>query len=481
MRFVETDELEVGMRPAEDIYDEENVLLLDSSKRLDQSYIDGLRNMGVTGIYIEDYLSKDVVVKNAITTKQRKRTVSSLQKMDIDAGMDEAKDIVSGIVHNDDISLDMKDMRSFDNYTFYHSVNVAVLCTIIGKEYGLNSRELVMLCTSGLFHDLGKTRLDIRVLNKPGKLTQEEFAQIKRHVEYSYEILKARQDIAECVREGALYHHENFDGTGYPRGLKGEQIPLFARIMRVADVYDSLISKRPYKEAFPVNETIEYLLGGCGTLFDESVVSAFLHSVPIYPKGQKVKLTDGREGFIIANNHENVLRPTIRLFTGKDIDLTDPEYFTVSVAVTMEDENMPDFRDEMQRRMQWKQKDRTYRLFVCDDIAAYSILESDYELTPVADAKELMKKLLKESLPDLLIWHVLEDDEEEILFLQKLSKAYPKLKCVYVFDKYDMNLILELGKTNGEDYLIKPLHPLVLQEKIEKIIKKIYEQKELET
>lgn len=478
MRFVEIDELEVGMQPAEDIYDDEdNVLLLDSSKKLDASYIEGLKNMGVLGIYIEDNLSRDIVVKNAISTRQRKKTVESLKKMDIDAGMDEAKDIVSGIVHNDDISLNMKDMRSFDDYTFFHSVNVAVLATIIGKEFGLNSRDLVRLCISGLFHDLGKTRLDINVLNKPGRLDQEEFAQIKKHVRYSYDILKARTDIDESVREGALYHHENYDGTGYPEGLKGDKIPLFARILRVADVYDSLISKRPYKEPFPVNETIEYLLGGCGTLFDEKVVIAFLRSVPIYPKGQKVKLTDGREGFIIANNHENVLRPTVRLFTGEDIDLTDPKYLTIAISVTME--GVPDFSDELQRRRQWKQKDRAYKLMVCDTSdSEYMMLEENYEVQYVKTSKEMVTTLVKGGyMPDLLVFHV-NDEGQEVPFLQKLARIYPSLKCVYVFDKYDMQLILSLGRTNGVDYLIKPLHPLVTQEKLEKTLDRLYNKDE---
>lgn len=478
MRFVEIDELEVGMQPAEDIYDDEdNVLLLDSSKKLDASYIEGLKNMGVLGIYIEDNLSRDIVVKNAISTRQRKKTVESLKKMDIDAGMDEAKDIVSGIVHNDDISLNMKDMRSFDDYTFFHSVNVAVLATIIGKEFGLNSRDLVRLCISGLFHDLGKTRLDINVLNKPGRLDQEEFAQIKKHVRYSYDILKARTDIDESVREGALYHHENYDGTGYPEGLKGDKIPLFARILRVADVYDSLISKRPYKEPFPVNETIEYLLGGCGTLFDEKVVIAFLRSVPIYPKGQKVKLTDGREGFIIANNHENVLRPTVRLFTGEDIDLTDPKYLTIAISVTME--GVPDFSDELQRRRHWKQKDRAYKLMVCDTSdSEYMMLEENYEVQYVKTSKEMVTTLVKGGyMPDLLVFHV-NDEGQEVPFLQKLARIYPSLKCVYVFDKYDMQLILSLGRTNGVDYLIKPLHPLVTQEKLEKTLDRLYNKDE---
>lgn len=476
MRFVEIEELKPGMQPAEDIYDDQdNVLLLDSSKILDESYIEGLKNLGVLGIYIEDELSKGIIVKNAISMRQRKKTVESLKRMDIDAGMDEAKGIVSGIVHNNDISLDMRDMRSFDDYTFYHSVNVAVLATIIGKGYGLNSRDLMLLCTAGLFHDLGKTRIDKNILNKPARLTQDEFGLVKKHSQYSYDILDARKDIADCVKQAALYHHENYDGSGYPAGRKGEEIPLFARILRVADVYDSLISKRPYKEAFPVNETIEYLLGGCGTLFDERVVTAFLRNVPIYPKGQKVRLSDGREGFIAANNHENVLRPLVRLFTGKDVDLTDPANLTISIAVTLENGTIADFSDEMQRRLSWRQKESVHKLMICGiDQIACSLLEQRYEVRYAKDSKDMVTQIAKGGyMPDLMIYYV-EDEDEQMQFLQRFSHLYPGVKAIYVFDKYELNMVLDLGRANGMDYLILPLHPMLVLEKVEKALDRLF-------
>lgn len=466
MRFVEIEELEVGMQPAEDIYDDDDVLLLDSTKKLDEQYINGLRNMKILGIYIEDYLSKDVVIKNAISHRQRRKTVESLKNMDIAAGMTEAKSIVAGIVNNNDISLDMKDMRTFDDYTYFHSVNVAVLATLIGKGYGLNSRDLVALCIAGLFHDLGKTKVDVGVLNKPGRLDQTEFNQIKKHVNYSYDLLASRSDIDEQAKLAALYHHENFDGTGYPEGLAGEKIPLFARILRVADVYDSLISKRPYKEPFPVTETIEYLLGGCGTLFDSRVVYAFLRAVPIYPKGQKVRLSDGREGFVVSNNIENPLRPTVRLFTGEDIDLAGPRHLTLSIAVTLD--QSPDFSDELQRRKQWR-KNEYKKIMVCDEKAEYEVLDVDYDLDFHETMKSLVTALVKHGQPDLLIIRV-RPEGDEIPLILKLRQAYPSLKIVAVLDSYDMKLIVDLGPAKLAGYIMKPQDMRSLVEKVENVL-----------
>ncbi len=466
MRFVEVEELEVGMQPAEDIYDDDDVLLLDSRRKLDEHYISGLRKMKILGIYIEDYLSKDVVVKNAISHRQRKKTVDSLKNMDFAAGMQEAKGIVAGIVNNNDISLDMKDMRSFDDYTYFHSVNVAVLATMMGKEYGLNSHDLVALCIAGLFHDLGKTKVDNKLLNKPGRLEQEEFNQIKRHVNHSYDLLVGRTDIDEQAKLAALYHHENYDGSGYPEGLTGDKIPLFARILRVADVYDSLISKRPYKEPFPITETIEYLLGGCGTLFDSKVVYAFLRAVPIYPKGQKVRLSDGREGFVISNNIENPLRPTVRLFTGEDIDLAGPKHLTLSIEVT-KDSN-PDFSDELMRRKQWKNTE-TKRLMICDKKQEYERLEEEYEVDFYDNMKTLVTDLVKGKHPDILMIRV-QAAGTEIPLIMKLRQAYPKLKIVAILDSYEMNLIVDLGPAKLAGYIIKPMDIHSLKDKIKGII-----------
>ncbi len=469
MRFVELDELKVGMIPAEDIYDEGNkVMLLDSSKALDEHYIEGLRKNNIQGIYIEDALSKGLVIHDAINRVQRKRTVNALKNMDFDATRNEAKGIVSGIVKHGTISMDMKDMRDFDNYTFFHSVNVAVLATVIGKGYGLNSTDLLRLCESGLFHDLGKTKVDKNILNKPGRLTKEEFAEIKKHTEFSYEILKERKDIIEDVRLGALYHHENYDGTGYPHGLAGEKIPLFARILRVADVYDSLMSKRPYKEPFPSNETIEYLMGGSGTLFDPKVVISFIKAVPVFPLGQTVRLSDGREGFVFENNHQSVLRPKIKLFDGSILDLAAPKNLSLGIKVTGTEQ--PDMAEEFARRALWSTEEKK-TVMICDKKEDYTSIMSDFEVEFATDIKVLVRDMMKNGTPDLLILHMDEDITNLPIALQ-LHKAFPNLKIVFSFDRFERSMLLKLTDTRAADYLIKPYNDINLRERIQKAIEK---------
>ncbi len=177
------------------------------------------------------------------------------------------------------------------------------------------------MCVSAVFHDMGKMLIDKDILNKPGKLNPQEFEIMKQHPQLSYDMLAEKWNIPARVRMGALCHHENEDGSGYPKGLTGEKIHPFAKIIHVTDVYDALSSKRPYKEACSFSEALEYLMGGCGTMFDKKVVEAFLNYVPVYPKGSMVELSDGREALVVENYPRNLLRPQLRLTDGTTLDL----------------------------------------------------------------------------------------------------------------------------------------------------------------
>ena len=186
---------------------------------------------------------------------------------------------------------------------------------------GFSADKLKELCIAGMFHDMGKLEVPAEILNKPSKLTTEEYDIIKKHPQKSYDLLADRFEISSNVRMGVLCHHENEDGSGYPRGLTGDKINIFAKILHVVDVYDALTSKRSYKKAYACSEALEYLMGGTATLFDEKVVDVFMKYVPIYPKGMQVLLSDGRKGVIVRNNHISSLRPVVRMVVGLDIDL----------------------------------------------------------------------------------------------------------------------------------------------------------------
>lgn len=168
-----------------------------------------------------------------------------------------------------------------DHYTSGHSERVGLLTHLIGREMGVNEAELQDFEWAGLLHDVGKIGVPEEILRKPGKLTDEEFAQVKRHPVMGYEILKPIARF-QAVLDGALYHHENPDGSGYPRGLKGDAIPSVARIIHVADVFDALSSTRAYRAAFTVEQACDILKKEAGTKLPSDEVAAFLKALQKY-------------------------------------------------------------------------------------------------------------------------------------------------------------------------------------------------------
>ena len=198
-----------------------------------------------------------------------------------------------------------------------------MLSTGIAIELHQSQGDIKEVILAALLHDIGKSNIDHEIIVKPGRLTDEEFDKIKQHPYIGYRKLKQTGGYSANVLSGVLFHQEKFDGSGYPTGLAGKKIPLIARILTVADVFDALTSNRPYRRPWSVAETEEYMLGGCGVHFDFDVTAAFLRSFNPYPVGTVVSLSDGRHGVVVKNN-TNVLRPDVRIYgegAGEVIDL----------------------------------------------------------------------------------------------------------------------------------------------------------------
>lgn len=214
-------------------------------------------------------------------------------------------------------------LQNYDDYTYKHCLRVAMLSTSICTELRLDRESTKETIVSALLHDIGKSNIDHDIIIKPGKLTDAEYEEIKRHPIIGYQILKRTGGYNGNILSGVLFHQEKFDGTGYPTGISGGKIPLIARIITVADVFDALTSNRPYRKPWSVAETEEYMLGSCGTHFDYQVTSAFLRAFNPYPIGTMVSLSDGRHAVVIGHN-TNVLRPTVRIMGemgGEELDL----------------------------------------------------------------------------------------------------------------------------------------------------------------
>jgi len=216
----------------------------------------------------------------------------------------------------------MVDLKVFDDYTYYHSVNVAVLSIVLGTALGLDKTELCNLGFGALLHDIGKVFIDKNILNKRGPLTDDEFTLMKKHPSLGYDYLIKEFGGSLSSQLGILDHHEKFRGDGYPNNIKGEDISLFGRIISIADVYDALVSDRPYRKALIPSEAIEYIMGATYTFFDPELVKVFITKIAPYPVGTCVKLSNGLIGIVTENFESYCLRPNVRVFQDGDLKVT---------------------------------------------------------------------------------------------------------------------------------------------------------------
>lgn len=332
MRFVKTDELKPGMVSIKNIYNENNVKLLGKNTPLTSIIIEKMKQIGYEGIFIYDQYSDFEEITEIIDESQRMKMLSALKTLNIDKIVYFSGEIVDALLEQTDICLDFNELRNYHNSTYEHSINVAMLSVSCGIGLGLNNYQLNELALSAMLHDIGKECIPLEILDKPDKLNEAEREIINYHPQFGYDMLKDNTNITSTVRVSVLEHHENYDGTGYPRGLKGDEIYLYARIIHVADVYDALCSKRSYKKDYDPAESIEYLMSNCGTMFDVDIVSTFLKYVVVYPVGINVKLSNGEVAHVIKNRSQYVLRPVVVTSSGKVIDLAkDSRYYSVTI------------------------------------------------------------------------------------------------------------------------------------------------------
>jgi len=205
-------------------------------------------------------------------------------------------------------------LKTADDYTYMHSVAVCGLMIALGRVLGLEGEELRQVGLGGLLHDLGKISMPMEVLNKPGKLTDEEFATIKGHPRAGWKILKKSNEVSETPLDICLHHHERVDGNGYPERISGNALTLHARMGAVCDVYDAITSDRPYKAGWAPAESIKRMSEWCKGQFDETVFKAFVKTMGIYPTGSLVKLKSGRLGVVTDQSEGSLLQPRVKVF-----------------------------------------------------------------------------------------------------------------------------------------------------------------------
>lgn len=338
MRFVAANCLREGMQLAKPLYRGINTMLA-SGITLTQPYIDGIQRSGYPGAYIDDDLSQDIEVVDMISEELRMETMKGMRKI-ITTAQNGGKSLrtpnitaqVEHIVHelsgNRNVMVNMLDLSSFDSYTYSHSLNVAVLSVVLGIAMNFPIGDLVSLGTGALLHDIGKVFIKKEIIQKHGPLTPEEFEQVQTHSRVGYDYILSEYRLPPRNCRPILEHHERFDGSGYPMKKRGTEISLYGRVTAVADVYDALISERPYRKALPPNEGVEYVMASAGTLFDPQAVSAFTRKIAPYPAGTSVTLSNGWTALVVKNYASYCLRPKIRVYRQDGVDV---EPFEISL------------------------------------------------------------------------------------------------------------------------------------------------------
>lgn len=219
----------------------------------------------------------------------------------------------SSILRNHNALLSLSRIRAMDKYTFEHSVSVSVLMMSFAKSMGLSRKIINEVGIGGLLHDIGKTLTASEILNKPGKLTAQEFVMMKEHVVDSRKILQKSKGLSQIALDVAALHHERYDGSGYPLGLKGNDISLYGQMSAITDVYDALTADRCYHKGKEPSEVLKLLFKWSGSHFNPELVQKFIQSVGIYPAGSLVLLSNHYLAKVIDIN-ENLLKPEVELF-----------------------------------------------------------------------------------------------------------------------------------------------------------------------
>ena len=315
------------------LYDNNEKVLLKANRKLTKNYINRIQQMDIAGLYVfeDDEIEEHTPI---ISEQTRLKAIKSLKRLNIDDCVYIANSIVEEIRECDSMIVETINLSTYDNYTYSHSVNVDILSVILGVALGLRDDELRKLSQAALLHDIGKTCVPIEIINKPGKLTEEEYAEVKNHPRYGYNMLRDNYEVSSVARNAILSHHENEDGSGYPRGLTSEKIHLFAKIIHIADVYDALTTKRVYKDAMNPADALEYLMGNAQRMFDKDMVATFMEYIAPYPLGVQVELSTGQKAYVIKNNRAMLSRPMVRLDGGATIDLLERLDITITKLLT---------------------------------------------------------------------------------------------------------------------------------------------------
>ncbi len=473
MRFVAVGDLEPGMKLGRKIIDRRRTSMLEKGVVLSETNIQRLMTNGYLGAYIADPFSDEVEIQETVQEKTIQDGIDAVADENVGSIIDVASRLVQDISKLGRVSVDLLDLRSYDDYTYHHSVNVAVYAVAVGTRMGLDDEQLQELSLAALCHDLGKSRIDPKVINKKERLTDEEFEEIKRHPRYGYEMLYNNSMVSAAVRQAVICHHENENGSGYPLGKMGDEIPLYAKIIHAVDVYDALTSRRPYKDPYAPVDALEYMIGGVDILFDHKVVEVMQKVIPAYPPGMDVGLSNGEKAVVLAHTSD-ALRPRIKIYeSGKEVDLSSDLHYrrvfiTASGILMQESESGVEALNESRG----KERQVPKNIVVVDDSQlslrqTQSILGEEYNLTLLESGVACLNYIKAKGVPDLLIMDIDMPMLDGMTTVENLrKKGYQGLKVMFLTAVANRETVVRCNKVGAIDYILKPVNPIYLRERV---------------
>lgn len=334
MRRVSLERLKDGMKLGRTIYSSEGKVLLAAGQEINERYKKKLKDLGIMYVYVEDARTKDIEIADVVSEKTRidlnssvKHTMWQMKKKNTLIDIKGIKEIIDGMIdellNHKNLVINLQDMRSFDDYLYAHSVETCILSVVLGISSKLDPVKLRDLAIGALLHDVGKVKIPLEIMNKPDSLTPEEWEQMKKHTVYGFEMLRRNDELSLLSAHVAYQHHERMDSKGYPRGLQGDDILVFAKIVAIADAYDALTCDKVYRKRFLPHEAMEIIKSSAGTQFDVNLVKAFFENIALYPLGTQVELNSGEQGVVVKVEKGFSERPVVRVFAdenGKEFD-----------------------------------------------------------------------------------------------------------------------------------------------------------------
>ena len=264
------------------------------------------------------------------------------RKIEVDKVKDNLDEMIDSVFRNRDALVALMKLQQHDEYTFTHSLNVTVLAVSVGRQVGLTKEQLHILGLGTIFHDLGKFQVPDSILNKPGRLSTEEFEVMKTHPDLGAKALRERGlDLPQAAIDVVRHHHERSDGSGYPDGLKGDEINPFIVLAALSDVYDALSSDRVYHAALPPHDALKVVFSLREQHFPQIWTERFVQSVGIYPVGSTVQLSSGEIGVVTEINHASLIHPVVslavdrkgaRLTKRRTVDLSDEKNRNIEIV-----------------------------------------------------------------------------------------------------------------------------------------------------